>query len=54
MLDGVGMGLGFTFALVVISSIRELLTSGTIVYGEYLPFFAAPGDLTQVNSRSER
>lgn len=29
ILDGLGMGLGFTFALVVISSIREILGAGT-------------------------
>lgn len=38
-IDGVGMALGFTFALVVIGVIRELLATGSIVYGEYLPFF---------------
>lgn len=30
MLDGIGMGLGFTWALTVIGAIRELLGSGTI------------------------
>jgi electron transport complex, RnfABCDGE type, E subunit len=48
MLDGIGMGLGFSLALIIISSIRELLSSGTIVFGEYLPFFATPGDVTQL------
>jgi len=48
VLDGIGMGLGFTFALLVISSIRELLASGTIVYGEYLPFFPSLGDVTNL------
>jgi hypothetical protein len=24
------------------------LSSGTIVFGEYLPFFATPGDITQL------
>lgn len=38
-IDGVGMGLGFTFALVVIGSIREVLATGSIMYGEYLTFF---------------
>ena len=28
-LDGIGMGLGFTFALVIISSVREILGNGT-------------------------
>ncbi|MDD4796944.1 MAG: electron transport complex subunit E [Eubacteriales bacterium] len=50
-LDGLGMGLGFTGALVIISSLRELFGSGTIlglpVFGEAfqpaLILVAAPG-----------
>lgn len=38
-IDGVGMGLGFTFALVVIGIFRELLATGGIMWGVYLPFF---------------
>lgn len=38
-IDGVGMGLGFTFALVVIGIVREFLSTGSIMYGNYLPFF---------------
>ncbi|AIO18806.1 Electron transport complex protein RnfE [Candidatus Izimaplasma bacterium HR1] len=38
-IDGLGMGLGFTFALVVIGFVRELLSTGSIMYGNYLPFF---------------
>lgn len=38
-IDGFGMGLGFTFALVVIGVFRELLATGGIIWGEYLPFF---------------
>lgn len=30
MVDGIGIGLGFTFALVIIASIRELLGNGSI------------------------
>ena len=30
MMDGVGIGLGFTFALVVIASVREVLGNGSI------------------------
>ncbi len=40
-IDGVGMGLGFTFALVVIGIFRELLATGGIMYGVYLPFFVS-------------
>ncbi|MBU1019687.1 MAG: electron transport complex subunit E [Firmicutes bacterium] len=38
-IDGVGMGLGFTFALVVIGIFREMLATGGIMWGVYLPFF---------------
>lgn len=38
-IDGVGMGLGFTFALVVIGIFREMLSTGGIMWGVYLPFF---------------
>ena len=38
-IDGLGMGLGFTFALVVIGVFREFLATGGIMYGVYLPFF---------------
>ena len=37
-IDGLGMGLGFTFALVVIGIVREMLSTGSIMYGNYLPF----------------
>ena len=38
-LDGVGMGLGFTLTLLVMSTIREVLGSGTFA-GIALPFFS--------------
>jgi len=41
MIDGLGMGLGFTFALIVIGVFREFLATGSIVYGVYLPFFVS-------------
>lgn len=31
MADGIGMGLGFTFALIIISTIREILGTGTFL-----------------------
>ena len=50
--DGVGMGVGFTFALVVISAIREVLGNGTILgfviaqdFSPALLFILAPGAL---------
>ena len=39
-LDGVGMGLGFTLTLLVMSTIREVLGSGTFA-GIALPFFSS-------------
>jgi len=38
-LDGLGMGLGFTLALVLVSSIREILGSGTFFGLEVLGFW---------------
>ena len=29
MIDGIGQGVGFTFALIVLSSVREILGNGT-------------------------
>lgn len=51
MLDGIGMGLGFTFSLFIIGSIREILGSGSIFNfnipfmkgNEILVFVLAPG-----------
>ncbi|MFC1485065.1 electron transport complex subunit RsxE [bacterium] len=31
LLDGIGMGIGFTFGLVIISSIREILGNGSVL-----------------------
>ncbi|NMB03690.1 MAG: electron transport complex subunit E [Tissierellia bacterium] len=33
LLDGIGMGLGFTIALMIISAIREILGTGAIAFG---------------------
>lgn len=47
--DGLGMGLGFTFALVILGSVREILGSGSIfglkfIHGDgMLVFVLAPG-----------
>ncbi|MBU0759152.1 MAG: electron transport complex subunit E [Candidatus Omnitrophica bacterium] len=50
--DGLGMGVGFTIALVIISSIRELLGNGTVLglivakgFEPALLFILAPGAL---------
>ena len=51
ILDGAGMGLGFTFALTMLGSIREILGSGSIFNWRFLPedantiliFVLAPG-----------
>ncbi|MBQ6807771.1 MAG: electron transport complex subunit E [Firmicutes bacterium] len=42
MLDGIGMGLGFTLALVLIGSIREILGSGTWFGMTVMPSFFTP------------
>ena len=43
MFDGVGMGLGFTCALILIGSIREALGNGTVFYAPALLVILAPG-----------
>lgn len=50
MLDGIGMGLGFTLSLTVIGAIREILGSGSFFGFQFLPetyniliFVLAPG-----------
>ena len=51
MLDGVGMGAGFTLALIIMGSIRELIGSGTIfgftvtaeLFDPMVMFLLAPG-----------
>lgn len=48
-LDGVGMGLGFTFALTLLGSVREMLGAGSVFDFKFLPgdgmlvFVLAPG-----------
>ena len=42
VVDGVGMGLGFTFALVLISVVRELLGAGTVFGLQVLPVSYPP------------
>lgn len=42
ILDGIGMGLGFTFALLLIGSIREILGSGTWFGLQIIPTAVAP------------
>lgn len=36
-IDGLGMGVGFTLALLLMGTVREVLGTGEIVYGKYLP-----------------
>jgi len=49
LIDGLGMGLGFTFALFILGSVRELLGSGSILGYKFisgdgmLVFVLAPG-----------
>ena len=37
-IDGFGMGIGFTIGLLIIGVVRELLSTGQVAYGVYLPF----------------
>lgn len=49
MLDGIGMGIGFTIALSIIAAVREILGSGSIFNWKFIPgdgiliFVLAPG-----------
>ena len=50
LLDGLGMGIGFTIALTLIGAIREILGSGSIMGFQFIPaeyhiliFVLAPG-----------
>lgn len=43
IIDGLGMGLGFTFALTLLGSIREILGAGSI-FGINLGFYPLDGD----------
>lgn len=47
-LDGLGMGLGFTFALTLVGAIREVLGSGTLFAGAALMLGAPMGFLETV------
>ena len=45
-IDGLGMGLGFTGALVILGAMREILGSGTLFANAHLIFGAAAKDMT--------
>lgn len=47
-IDGLGMGIGFTIGLLIIGVVRELLATGQIAYGVYLPI-PASGYLFNLN-----
>ena len=42
MVDGIGMGLGFTFALCLIGAAREILGAGTLMGVQIMPDFYSP------------
>ena len=44
IVDALGMGVGFTMAIVIIAIIRELLGTGGLTIGTYFPFLANNGD----------
>lgn len=55
MRTGLGMGLGFTFAITLLSVIRELLGNGTFFGLQVMPAsLSADGYLTQVPAASSR
>jgi Na+-translocating ferredoxin:NAD+ oxidoreductase subunit E len=49
VLDGLGMGFGFTIALVAVGSIREILGSGTLLAGSGMEF-AVLGEAFKANA----
>ena len=42
IVDGIGMGLGFTFALCLIGAVREILGAGTLLGMQIMPDFYSP------------
>lgn len=42
IVDGIGMGLGFTFALCLIGTVREILGAGTLLGMQIMPDFYSP------------
>ena len=48
-LDGLGMGIGFMLALILIGFTREVLATGAVAYGVYLPL-AIEGSLINIDS----
>jgi len=45
IVDGLGMGLGFTISITLISSVRELLGAGTLFGAQVMPVSYMPMDL---------
>ena len=61
MMDGVGMGLGFTVALTLLGIVRELLGAGSVFYIRLLPettnmllFILPPGAFITLRYLSEK
>lgn len=49
LLDGIGMGLGFTFALMIISTIREILGTGSLaLFGKVLFTLPIPQTISMI------
>lgn len=44
LLDGIGNGIGFTLAIVLIAAVREILGAGTITIGQTFTFLVGEGD----------
>ncbi len=48
LLDGIGNGIGFTLAIVLIAAVREILGAGTITIGQTFTFLVGEGDPTRL------
>jgi electron transport complex protein RnfE len=45
LLDGLGNGIGYTLALIVISLVREILGTGMLTFGNIFPFLKINGEV---------
>jgi Na+-translocating ferredoxin:NAD+ oxidoreductase subunit E len=48
LLDGLGNGIGYTLALVVISLVREILGTGMLTFGNIFPFLKINGEVVSL------
>ena len=48
LLDGIGNGIGFTLAILLIAAVREILGAGTITIGQTFTFLVGEGDAIRI------